>query len=312
MTAVMESLILERDDEHFLYRIMQEHRTAILGVVQRFKTLDPMYDHEDLEQEAFFGVRLATLYWEEARAINMKFKTYLNWHISRHFQGKFKGEDKIVDILDQNNRLLVTIPYSKYKKKGRAIAEDKGYSTRVRSLLVYYDDQPSEHDSGATATDALGAPLHVDGDHIVDVYNHHNDLIITLPLRAYTRMSGVITSHGYRAHTYSIYDPPVHRPKKESHSAANTTRPARPARSATRTARAQTTAPNVVDVYTRRRLIWMRLTPAQYETARKHLEFLGGLAKFHSLRDYPEQPPYEELVERDDALQLSRTLEHIA
>jgi hypothetical protein len=61
MTATVDALILERDDENCLYRIMMEHHTSILAVVQRFKTRDPMYDHEDLEQEAFFGVRTAAL-----------------------------------------------------------------------------------------------------------------------------------------------------------------------------------------------------------------------------------------------------------
>jgi len=297
MTATVDALILERDDENFLYRIMMEHRTSILGVVQRFKTLDPMYDHEDLEQEAFFGVRTAALYWEDARAINMKFNTYLNWHISRHFQGKFKGEDKIVDILDQNNRVLVTIPYRKYRKTRRAIAQDKGYSTRIRSLLVYYDDPVGDAEETKDASTMGGAALHLEGDRVVDVYNANDELIITLPLRAYTRMSRIIKAHGYRAHTYSIYDPPVR---------AETKRIAPPAR-----------APlaenaDVIDVYNRRRQIWMRLTPAQYETAREHIEFLGGLVKFHTLAHYPEQPAYEELLGREHVSAAARTYEHVA
>ena len=282
MTSAMDALILERDSDNFLYRIMREHRTSILGVVQRFKTLDPMYDHEDLEQEAFFGVRMAALCWEDARAINMKFKTYLNWHISRHFQAKFKGEDKIVDILDHNNRLLVTIPYSKYRKNRRAIGFDKGHSTRIRSLLVYYDDPSGESPDTRETSTAGSAPLHLEGDRVVDVYNRNNELIITLPVRAYTRMSRIIKAHGYRTQSYSIYDPPVRTEPKRR--AASTRQPL--AENA-----------EVVDVYNRRRQIWMRLTPTQYDTAREHIEFLGGLVKFHTLAQYPEQPTYDELLE---------------
>ena len=297
MSSAVDALILECEDDNFLYRIMREHRTSILGVVQRFKTLDPMYDHEDLEQEAFFGVRMAALCWEDARAINMKFKTYLNWHISRHFQAKFKGEDKIVDILDHNNRLLVTIPYSKYRKNRRAIAIDKGYSTRIRSLLVYYDDSPGETEATGHASTSGGAPLHVDGDRVVDVYNRHDELIITLPLRAYTRMSRIIKSHGYRAQSYSIYDPPM-RPEKKPMAA--TTRPP------------LATNAEVIDVYNRRRQIWMRLTPLQYETAREHIEFLGGIVKVHTLEKYPEQPTYDELLERDRETTTARNYEEVA
>lgn len=297
MTSAVDALILERDDDNFLYRIMREHRTSILGVVQRFKTLDPMYDHDDLEQEAFFGVRKAALCWEDARAINMKFKTYLNWHISRHFQAKFKGEDKIVDILDRNNRLLVTIPYSKYRKNRRAIACDKGYSTRIRSLLVYYDDPPGDAEDTKDVPTTGGPPLHLEGDRVVDVYNRNDELIITLPLRAYTRMGRIIKAHGYRAHSYSIYDPPV---RAETKRVASPTRPP------------LGTNAEVVDVYNRRRQIWMRLTPCQYETAREHIEFLGGLVKMHRLDKYPEQPTYEELLERERETATARTYEEVA
>lgn len=297
MTSAVDALILERDSENFLYRIMQDHRTSILGVVQRFKTLDPMYDHEDLEQEAFFGVRMAALCWEDARAINMKFKTYLNWHISRHFQAKFKGEDKIVDILDRHNRLVVTIPYSKYRKTRRAIALDKGHSTRIRSLLVYYDDPSGDSADTTDSSTTGGMPLHFDGARVVDVYNRSNELIITLPMRAYIRMSRIIKAQGYRTQSYSIYAPPVRTEAKRV-----------PA--PTRQALAENA--EVVDVYNRRRQIWMRLSPIQYETARQHIEFLGGLVKFHTREHYPEQPTYEEVSESDHKASAARTYEEVA
>jgi len=319
MTHAVDALILERDDDSFLYRTMQEHRTSILGVVQRFKTLDPLYDHEDLEQEAFFGVRSAALHWEDARAINMQFKTYLNWHISRHFQAKFKGDDKIVDIFDRHDRLLVSIPYRKYRKHRRAITQEKGYSTRIRSLLVYYDDPAGETREANDTARSLGASLHVDGDRVVDVYNTNDELIITLPFRAYTRMSHLIRSQGYRAETYSIYDPPAR--STTGHASPFTSLPPAPQpavqmpvapRASDSTTRRSLSDHCVVDVYTRRRIVWMRLTPDQYKAARPHIDFLGGVVKFHHVETYPEQPTYEELLDHEPASSDARAYEEVA
>ncbi len=86
-------------NESFLMRTMEKHHHTILHVIKRFRTLDVMIDQDDLLQEAFFGVRNAHHAWNDARAINMKFTTYLTWHVSRHFQGKFLGYDKIVDLI---------------------------------------------------------------------------------------------------------------------------------------------------------------------------------------------------------------------
>ena len=202
------------DSDSFLCRILHEYKASIQAVIQRFKTLDPMYDHDDLEQEAFFGVRLATLYWEEARAINMKFRTYLTWHISRHFQGKFRGDDKIVDIVDSENRVLVTIPYAKYKKKGRAIAGTKGYSTKIRSLLVFT----------TTTVQTPKSPRHPTRPQRAHPYGERRDrrcLIINMttssyiPRRSYQRMSDLILQQGFRTESYSIYEPPPRRPQQE-------------------------------------------------------------------------------------------------
>jgi len=362
MTHAVDALILERDDDNLLYRIMKDHRTSILGVVQRFKTHDPLYDHEDLEQEAFFGVRSAALHWEDARAINMQFKTYLNWHISRHFQAKFKGDDKIVDIFDRHDRLLVSIPYRKYRKHRRAITQEKGYSTRIRSLLVYGDDPAGETTDAHDTARSLGTSLHVDGDRVVDVYNRNDELIITLPLRAYTRMSHLIRSQGYRTESYSIFKPKLRPEAKRLSTPAPQAAPPREQevtvedflakahqreidhviiksssfisavlkdRTRIRTypdemadfvkvlreQNFQIVETRVVDVYNRRRQIWMRLSEQQYEAARNYIDSLGGVAITHPLGSYPEQPLYEDLAPYEPiqaAKASNRAYEHVA
>lgn len=289
------------DSDSFLCRILHEYKASIQAVIQRFKTLDPMYDHDDLEQEAFFGVRLATLYWEEARAINMKFRTYLTWHISRHFQGKFRGDDKIVDIVDSENRVLVTIPYAKYKKKGRAIAGTKGYSTKIRSLLVYYDDHGSNTEEPPVIPHVRSGPIHMEGDEIVDVYNQHDDLIITIPRRSYQRMSDLILQQGFRTESYSIYEPPPRRPQQEIEARAALKDLALQAkRESLRTPpglySTKKDQASVVDIYTRRRDWLMRLSPERYADAKPYVDLIGGIAKCHTLATYPEPPLYDDLV----------------
>jgi hypothetical protein len=163
--------------------------------------------------------------------------------------------------------------------------------------LVYYDDPTGDAEDTKDVPTTGGAPLHLEGDRVVDVYNGQDELIITLPLRAYTRMSRIIKSHGYRAQSYSIYDPPLR---------SETKRVAAPARPPL------ATNGEVVDVYNRRRQIWMRLTPLQYETAREHIEFLGGIVRMHTLDKYPEQPSYEDILERQCEPAAARSYEEVA
>ena len=286
-------VLTPEDADSYLYRIYRQHRASILAVVNRFKTLDPMYDQDDLEQEAFFAVRLAALYWEEARAINMKFNTYLNWHISRHFQGKFRGDDKVVDIVDANNRVLVTIPWRKYRKNGRAISQSKGYACKIRSLLVHYDDP--DKDAGSLARhSARTLPLNLDGDRVVDIYNQHDDLIITVPARSYERMRTLVRQQGYRAHAYSIYEPPPVRTPEDQEIRASLKMLAQAPAHYRLASPSQAAPAEVVDVYTKQEVFLMRVSLARYEEARPYVDAVQGIARVHSLAEFPDPPTLEE------------------
>jgi len=280
-----DELLLSGADD-FLYRIMEDYKGVIRHIANRFRNLDPMYDTEDLVQEAFFGVRSACNSWADARAIQMQFKTYLTWHISRHFQSRFHGDDKVVDLLDAHGAVRVSIPWSKYKKTGRAAAKARGFTTRVRSLIVYYDDPL--HPTDADPTQSGWQPVHTGEDVVVDVFDGAGVLVVTLPRRNYLRVQDLIQQQGYSVREYSIYDPP---PALTQDPTPLTNLP-------------QTTAlppdqpeiadQKVVDLYTKQEVFLTRIPMTRYLQFKTHITQFGLKTRFQNPILVPEPLEYED------------------
>lgn len=309
-------------NESFLMRTMEKYRHTILHVIKRFRTLDVMIDEDDLLQEAFFGVRNAHHAWNDARAINMKFTTYLTWHVSRHFQGKFLGYDKIVDLIDRTTqRVVVSIPYSRYRKSGRRIAEAKNYATRIRSLLVCYD-QPDENGKvqepipGDTTlfTHAIDIAEQND-DQVIDIYNAYGQLVVTIPLRTYERKQTLIQEKGFIAQPWSIYEPrPGFTPTTPPALPETPAPTPRPRPCIRRHACASTTTPQdyMVDIYSRRGDTLVRLHPTQYKENRHHFESQGCIIRYHDPALYPEQPPFLDIEDEQGTIKSIRQITSVA
>lgn len=299
--------LLFSGSDDFLYRIMQDHKALIKHIANRFRHLDSMYDSEDLEQEAFFGVRLACNSWAHARAINMQFKTYLTWHISRHFQGRFNGEDKVVDLLDEHGNVRVSIPWSKFRKSGRAAAKARGFSTRIRSLRVYYDDCSTPADNAANPSDSDWHPVHTGEDTIVDILDQDGGLIVTVPKKSYLQVQDLIQDQGYSIAEYSIYDP---RPTYQ-HSNTASLRPTDASKNSSlqslSCANAPSTSSYVVDVYTSHGNFLTRISMVQYHRFRTYFPKYGLTTRMHNVKLVPEPPEFDEdlLAEPDHASPLS-------
>lgn len=304
-----DHMLLSGSDD-FLYRMMQDHKGLIKHIANRFRHLDSMYDTEDLEQEAFFGIRLACNSWAHARAINMQFKTYLTWHISRHFQGRFSGEDKVVDILDEHGNVRVSIPWSKYRKTGRAAAKARGFSTRIRSLLVYYDDFTTPNaptDSAPKPSDTDWHPVHTGEDTVVDILDQDGTLIVTVPKKSYLQAYDLVHEQGYSVREYSIYDPrpTCQQPTIASpHATDAGKRSSLPSLSCSNTQSALT---YVVDVYTSQGHLLTRMSMSQYHRFRHYFPQYGLTTRMHNAKLVPEPPELDEdcLAPLDHASPLS-------
>ncbi|MDK2741869.1 MAG: hypothetical protein NDI90_03065 [Nitrospira sp. BO4] len=316
MTRPLSDALVDLDD-NFIFRAMEQHRHTILHVVQRFRSLDPMQDQEDLWQESWFGARNAFHSWDEARAINMQFKNYLTWHISRHLQGIFLGYDKVVDLIDQDKNLVVTIPYGRYRKQGRRIAKEKRYATRIRSLLVCYDDRQEERPDDQVLPAPLTDVVHLGEDQVVDVYNQRAELIVTIPLRTYHKKRNLIREQGLITQPWCIYDPRPSFPglsrTPESHLSTPEAPAAAPRIIRRRDLISPTTAtPLVADIYTRRTDILMRISTEAYRTHRVHLEGQGCIVRFHDPLLHPEQPAYADIEDEAKVIKSIRQIEHVA
>lgn len=280
-----DELLLSGSDD-FLYRIMEDYKSVIRHVANRFRNLDPMYDTDDLLQEAFFGVRSACNSWVHARAIQMQFKTYLTWHISRHFQSQFHGDDKVVDILDKHGAVRVSIPWSKYKKTGRAAAKARGFTTRVRSLNVYYEDP--NHQIDVDNTKSEWCPIHSGDDIVVDVFDGTGALVVTIPRRNYLRVQTVIQQQGYTVREYSIYDQPPAVPQIPT-----------PLNALFATQSLTSEEPSeddrsVVDLYTKREVFLTRIPMTRYRQFKAYISQFGLKTRIQNPTLVPEPLDYDD------------------
>jgi hypothetical protein len=289
-TRLVDDSLLSGSDD-FLYRIMVDYKAVIRSVANRFRHLDPMYDTDDLEQEAFFGVRMACNSWAQARAIKMQFKTYLTWHISRHFQGKFHGDDKVVDLIDEQNNVRVTIPWSKYKKTGRAAAKARNYRVRIRSLLVYYDAPLGDALEKERTPSQDCHPVHTGDDTVVDIFDRTGTLIVTVPRRNFLRVRELVEQQHYTVREYSIYDPPPARTTTLNPSAVLL--PTLGSASSPEASDPDDTGDrHVVDVYTEREVFLTSMPMARYEMFRHYFPKYGLKAQVRNATVHTEPLEY--------------------
>jgi hypothetical protein len=222
----------------------------------------------------------------------MQFKTYLTWHISRHFQSRFRGDDKVVDLLDKHGAVRVSIPWSKYKKTGRAAAKARGLTTRVRSLNVYYDGP--KHPLDADKNSSAGHPIYNGDDIVVDVFDGTGTLVVTIPRRNYLRVQTLIQQQGFTIREYSIYDPP---PALTHSPTALTTPIAQQPCSSEELSEDNT---SVVDVYTKREVFLTRIPMTRYRHFKAYISEFGLKTRIQNPALVPEPLEYEDAAERSN------------
>lgn len=297
--------------ERFTMCTMERERPAILYAIKSFRTLDVMVDHDDLWQEAWIGVNNAHHTWDDARAINMQFRTFLIWHVKRHLQGLYLSSDKVVDLLDPHtHECIVTLPYARYCKQGRRIARERRYIPRIRSLKVYYehsedDDRPTREPMASTPQSSthvadLANPKDI---HVMDIYNAQGLLVVTIPMRTYHQKQALIAQHGLIAQQWCIYEP---RPGFQGPTASPP--PVLRRRDLPRLSSARSL---VVDIYTRKRDILLRTTPEQYKTMRAEFEDHGCLVRYHDPVRHPQQPDFRDIEDETPTITSLRQLRHL-
>jgi DNA-directed RNA polymerase specialized sigma24 family protein len=124
----------------FVLRYFTENEKLIQSIIRNYCFLDTAIDGQDLKQEAFVAIQIAFRTWNQKRARHMKFPSYLYWIVRRHFQGKFPGKDKVVDIMNGEGRVIRTITYAEWLKERGKLKSD-GLTTSTRSILVSYEHQ---------------------------------------------------------------------------------------------------------------------------------------------------------------------------
>lgn len=142
MRAEIRHLMMSQNSP-FVLRYFKENEKLIQSIIRAYRFLDTAIDEEDLRQEAFVAIQTAFRNWHQGRAKDMKFPSYLYWIVSRHFQGKFRGKDKVVDVINGDGRVIRTISYAEWLKERRAI-KACGFTISTRSILVSYEHQFSD------------------------------------------------------------------------------------------------------------------------------------------------------------------------
>lgn len=150
----------------YVLRYFKQNEKLIQSIIRNYCFLDTAIETEDLKQEAFVAIQIAFRTWNQERATRMKFPSYLYWIVCRHFQGKFPGKDKVVDIMNPEGLLVRTITYGESLKVKSAL-KARGFTTSTRSILVSYEDQFSD------PADLLPVVNHADDPTLTQEDDHH-------------------------------------------------------------------------------------------------------------------------------------------
>ncbi len=129
-----QQLAIELDNDSPLLRLFQQSKPIIHSIAKRYRNLDRSYEIEDLEQIGFMALRTAIEKWDFARG-NAQFQTLLYRYIQKAYQGEFDGRDKLVEITDQDDQYVKTLPYSTFAKEKRRL-RNQGFKSRIFTRLV--------------------------------------------------------------------------------------------------------------------------------------------------------------------------------
>jgi len=129
-----QQLAIELDNDSPLLRLFEQSKPIIHSIAKRYRNLDRSYEIEDLEQIGFMALRRAIEKWDFARG-NAQFQTLLYRYIQKAYQGEFDGRDKLVEITDQDDQYVKTLPYSTFAKEKRRL-RSQGFKSRIFARLV--------------------------------------------------------------------------------------------------------------------------------------------------------------------------------
>lgn len=129
-----QQLAIELDNDSPLLRLFEQSKPIIHSIAKRYRNLDRSYEIEDLEQIAFIALRRAIEKWDFARG-NAQFQTLFYRYIQKAYQGEFDGRDKLVEITDQDDQYVKTLPYSTFSKEKKRL-RSQGFKSRIFARLV--------------------------------------------------------------------------------------------------------------------------------------------------------------------------------
>ncbi len=125
--------------EKVLLRFYEFYKPRIMAIVKKYRALSPVFDDDDLQQTALFGMLRALIKYDHAAHVEMKFSTYLEWSIRNAFQRAIGRSDKFVEIYNNNNELIFSISYQEFLSRKKNI-ESAGNTYVIRSRICNFSD----------------------------------------------------------------------------------------------------------------------------------------------------------------------------
>ena len=120
-------------------RMYNLYRPRILRIVKRYCLLSPIFDEEDLRQEAMEAIDQSLRTYKHDPDIKMKFSTRLEWSISNIFQRRIGKKDRFVEIYGPDGSFVKTMSYHRFVDRKKDL-EAAGYTATTKRRVCSLSD----------------------------------------------------------------------------------------------------------------------------------------------------------------------------
>ena len=131
-----------------IQEIYAHYQPKLMRVARRYRLLSPVFDEEDLSQEALWGIIQALKKYRCKPDGMMRFSTYLEWAASNIYQRAIGSRDNLVELYGPDGRFVKVLSWGSFAKQKKEL-EAAGYTYTTKRRFCYILDALGDEDLAA-------------------------------------------------------------------------------------------------------------------------------------------------------------------
>ncbi|MGD0238176.1 MAG: sigma factor [Syntrophorhabdales bacterium] len=124
------------------------YQPKLMRVARRYRLLSPVFDEEDLGQEALWAIIQAMKKYKCKPDGMMRFSTYLEWATSNIYQRAIGSGDNLVELYGPDGRFVKVLSWGSFAKQKKEL-EAAGYTHTSKRRFCYILEALGDEDLAA-------------------------------------------------------------------------------------------------------------------------------------------------------------------